>query len=132
MASRFTPSQEDYLETIYDLSQQGEGVRVTDIAASLGIAKSSVHLAVHVLKDQALVTQEHYGHVCLTPEGLTAAALVRQKHNAVLTLLSKVLCVDPVTAEEEACKIEHLISDDTFEKIVAFTKAFVKGQAESS
>ncbi len=122
MSGKITPSLEDYLETIYDLSSRGQKVRVTDVASALGIAKSSVHLAMHALKDQGLVVQEHYGQIELTESGESAARIIRHKHDALLSFLVGVLGVESGVAEEEACKIEHAVSESTVEKIIALTK----------
>lgn len=127
MSGKITPSLEDYLETIYDLSINGQKARVTDIAASLGIAKSSVHLAVHALKDQGLAVQEHYGQITLTGNGEEAARIIRHKHDALLTFLVSVLGVESGVAEAEACKIEHAISESTVEKIIGLTNRLAQG-----
>lgn len=122
MSGKITPSLEDYLETIYDLSKVGQRARVTDVAAALSIAKSSVHLAVHALKDQGYVVQEHYGQITLTEEGEKAAKIIRFKHDSLKAFLVTVLKVDEQTAENEACKIEHAMSLSTVEKIVELTR----------
>ncbi|HEY8389733.1 MAG TPA: metal-dependent transcriptional regulator [Clostridia bacterium] len=114
---KISPSLEDYLEAIYNLRRLNSSVRVTDIAVELGIAKPSVNNAIALLKEKGLVNQERYGLVELTPAGERRAEYVLTKHTNIKAFLIKVLGVDEVTAEVEACKIEHVISDDTVTKM---------------
>ena len=108
-----TASLEDYLEAIY-FRGGGGVVRVTDIAEGLGISKPSVHRAIHTLQDKGLVEHEHYGGLALTEKGLEIANRIYERHK-VLTQMLIFLGVDPKTAREDACKMEHDISDETFE-----------------
>jgi DtxR family Mn-dependent transcriptional regulator len=114
---KISPSLEDYLEAIYNLRRLNNSVRVTDIAIELGIAKPSVNNAIALLKDKGFVNQEKYGLVELTSTGEQRAEYVLTKHTNIKAFLIKVLGVDEVTAEVEACKIEHVISDDTVLKM---------------
>jgi len=114
---KISPSLEDYLEAIYNLRRLNSSVRVTDIAIELGIAKPSVNNAISLLKDKGFVNQERYGLVELTQAGERRAEYILTKHTNIKSLLIKVLGVDEVTAEVEACKIEHIISDDTVFKM---------------
>lgn len=113
-------SIEDYLETILDLTEIGEAVRVTDVAARLGIAKPSVSEAVSLLKDRGLVTQERYGRIYLTQAGLLEARRVRRRHLVLRTFLRDVLGVDGKQSEIDACQMEHVVSAETMERMVAF------------
>ncbi|HHW90196.1 MAG TPA: metal-dependent transcriptional regulator [Clostridiales bacterium] len=114
---KISPSLEDYLEAIYNLRRLNSSVRVTDIAIELGIAKPSVNNAISLLKDKGFVNQERYGLVELTQAGERRAEYILTKHTNIKSFLIKVLGVDEVTAEVEACKIEHIISDDTVFKM---------------
>lgn len=114
---KISPSLEDYLEAIYNLRRLNSSVRVTDIAVELGIAKPSVNNAMSLLKEKGFVNQEKYGLVELTAAGEQRAEYVLTKHTNIKAFLIKVLGVDEVTAEVEACKIEHVISDDTVTKM---------------
>jgi len=114
---KISPSLEDYLEAIYNLRRLNASVRVTDIAVELGIAKPSVNNAMALLKEKGFVNQEKYGLVELTAAGEQRAEYVLTKHTNIKAFLMKVLGVDEVTAEVEACKIEHVISDDTVSKM---------------
>jgi DtxR family transcriptional regulator, Mn-dependent transcriptional regulator len=113
-------SLQNYLETILNLSRDGEPVRVTDIASRLSLAKASVTQALGALREQGLIHQDRYGPVELTPRGRHYAAAVRQRHELLLDFLIDVLDVDPKTAERDACLMEHAVSSQTIEKLVQF------------
>lgn len=120
MESGFSSSMEDYLEAILLLSEHDGAVRITDIAEKLSIAKPSVTAAVNVLKEKGLVTQKRYGRVYLTPEGIAQAQRVKGRHRVLRTFLVEVLGVAADTAEKDACAIEHVISAETMERLIAF------------
>lgn len=108
-----TPAVEDYLEVILELSEENAQVRVTDIAKKLNIAKASVTEKIKALQDKELVISEKYGPITLTTKGEREALKVRYIHEILLNFISEVLKVDFVTAEKDACKIEHSISTET-------------------
>ncbi|MDR2864882.1 MAG: metal-dependent transcriptional regulator [Spirochaetaceae bacterium] len=114
-----TQSQEDYLEMVSFLSDEGE-VRVTDIAARLGFSKPSVSAALKSLEEQNLIRHQRYGTVSLTKKGQARAENVRQRHNLIKEFLSERLGVSSETAERDACKMEHILSEETVEKMEAF------------
>ncbi|RPF42574.1 DtxR family iron (metal) dependent repressor [Thermodesulfitimonas autotrophica] len=116
----FSPALEDYLEAILELADTNKVVRVTDIAARLGIAKPSVAQALGHLKRLGLVTQERYGPVWLTEEGRAQAAEVRRRHRALFYFLTAVLGVPASVAERDACRMEHVISSQTMDRLLAF------------
>jgi DtxR family Mn-dependent transcriptional regulator len=116
-----TQSLEDYLEMVSFLADEG-AVRVTDIAARLGVSKPSVLTALKVLEEQGLLEHERYRTVSLTPKGVTQAAEIRDRHNFLTAFLRDVVGVNPETAEKDACKMEHLLSAETFKKIKNLTK----------
>ena len=113
-------SIEDYLEVILELSREGSGARITDIAGKLNIAKASASQAVGVLKKLGLVRQDKYGPVVLTEKGIEEASRVRHRHRTIKKFLTDVLEVDDKTAEKDACLIEHVVSPQTLEKILLF------------
>lgn len=117
-----TSSLEDYLEVILNLSEGKKAVRVTDIADRLSIAKPSVIQALALLKDKGLIRQNRYGPVELTDEGYRYAEKVWHRHNVLYGFLTEVLGVTPHAAEEDACLMEHDLSSETFEKLIAFLK----------
>ncbi len=111
-------SGEMYLETIYVLSQSHTNVRAIDIGEELGYSRPSVSRAMRLLKDEGLVKNDEYGFVKLTEAGKILAKRIYERH----TVLSKLLMdigVDEKIAAEDACRIEHYISDETFDAIKA-------------
>ncbi len=117
---KVSASLQDYLEVILSLSKEGEGVRVTDIAAELNIAKASVTQALSVLKKQGLAWQDRYGPVNLTEEGKKHALSVYKRHQIIRFFLTEILKVEPETAEKDACSLEHIVSPQTLKKIQDF------------
>ncbi len=118
--SKLTFSMENYLEAVYELSVGEGGARVSDIAARLGVSKASVNSAMNALHQRGLVENEKYREIYLTEEGLRVARLTSQKHIILQTLLHKVMGVDSQQASEDACAMEHVISEESTEKILAF------------
>ncbi|MBO4390917.1 MAG: metal-dependent transcriptional regulator [Lachnospiraceae bacterium] len=115
-------SGEMYVETIYVLSLESSEVRGIDIADHLGYSKPSVSRALGVLKDEGLVKKDNDGFIKLTEAGEILAKRIYERHT-VLTKVFMDLGVDEETAAEDACRIEHYISDKTFEAIKAHMKA---------
>lgn len=115
-------SGEDYLEAIYNLSLLNPKVRSVDVAKLLNISKPSVHKAFLNLVNQGYITKESYGHASLTAKGLEYAKLIKKKHVAIRKLLTEILGVSVETAEIDACKIEHHLSEETATKLFTFLK----------
>ena len=112
-------SGEMYLETIYVLSQNHSNVRAVDIGEELGYSRPSVSRAMHLLKDEGLVKTDEYGFVVLTEAGKVLAKRIYERHT-VLTAALKYIGVDDNIASEDACRVEHYISDETFDAIKVF------------
>ncbi len=108
-------SQEMYLEVIYKLDQKNGTVRSIDIATELGYSKPSVSRAIGVLKKSGYITHSPYGDVALTESGRKKAQRIYHAHKLLTAFLINVLEVSPDTAEEDACKMEHVISDETLD-----------------
>ena len=109
-------SGEMYLETIYILSKNQNYVRSIDIANYTGYSKPSISRAVNLLKDNGYIKINDDGHITLEQSGLDVATRIFERH----TLLTKLLCsigVSDETASADACKIEHVISNETFNKL---------------
>lgn len=106
-------SGEMYLKTIYILSQQKSEVRAIDVATQLGYSKPSVSRALSILKRNGYVTVEPSGHLVLTKSGQKIAQTIHTRR-VVLTQILMRLGVDEKTAEEDACRMEHVISDKSF------------------
>lgn len=121
--SEVSQKLEDYIEAIYVLKTKTKmPVRIKEIASFLKVNKTTVVAAVKKLKENLLVTQEHYGYILLTPEGEKTALVVYNKHSVLKKFLMEILDVSLEKAEEDACKMEHILSDETFSKIEEFLK----------
>ncbi|MBQ6442949.1 MAG: metal-dependent transcriptional regulator [Lachnospiraceae bacterium] len=116
-------SGEMYLEAIYVLSQESSAVRGIDIGDYLGYSKPSVSRALGVLRDEGLVKKDDDGFVKLTEAGAILAKRIYERHT-VLTQMFINLGVDEETASEDACRVEHYISDKTFDAIKAHMKQY--------
>ena len=115
-------SAEDYLETILILFERNGQVRSIDIVNEMNFSKPSISIAMKKLRESGFIRMDVNGLITLTDSGREVAARIYSRHK----LLSKVLeaiGVDPQKAAEEACKIEHDIDDDTYEKIGAFYRS---------
>lgn len=111
-----TPGKEDYLKVMLELSGKGE-MRSIDIADALGVTKASVSCMMNRLKDEGYITKEKYGTVALTNKVFEVAANVRRRYGLLKTFLMTVLGVDATTASDDACRIEHVISSESLNRI---------------
>ena len=109
-------SQEDYLEKILQISQKKDSVHAIDIAREMSFSKPSVSIAMNKLKEAGYIEINDKGEITLTPSGLVIAEKTLEKH-VILTDMLISLGVDEETAKEDACKMEHDISDKTWEAI---------------
>ena len=114
-------SAEMYLETIYLLTRQSSSVRSVDVAEHMGYSKPSVSRAVGLLKKECYVVTDADGFLTLTDEGLVAAEKIFERHTVLSGLLIK-MGISAETAAEDACKIEHVISDETLNAIKQYLK----------
>jgi DtxR family Mn-dependent transcriptional regulator len=117
-----TASMEDYLEAIANLGEGTKVVRVKQISAMLGVKMPSVTSALKKLSEQELVEHEKYGHIRLTPHGDRVARDVINRHKALTRFFAQALGIDKETAEEDACKIEHVISSLSLERLAKFVE----------
>ena len=113
---RLAESGEMYLETIYVLTRKSTSVRSIDVAESMGYSKPSVSRAIGILKEGEYITVDKSGFITLTEKGIKTAESLYERHT-ILTGLFVSLGVDRETAAEDACKIEHVISEESFEAI---------------
>ena len=113
---RLQESGEMYLETIFVLSKTMEHVRSLDVAEHMGFSKPSVSRAVGLLKQGGFIIVDDVGHLTLTDAGLKIAQQIYERHT-ILTKFLMDIGVDRETATQDACKIEHDISQITFEAI---------------
>ena len=117
---RLQESGEMYLKTILLLSEKQDVVRGLDIANRMGFSKPSVSRAVGILKNEGYINVDDDNHITLTNEGYDIAIKIRDRHLAITNMLTS-LGVGYDLADSDACRIEHVISDETYE---AIKKAF--------
>jgi DtxR family transcriptional regulator, Mn-dependent transcriptional regulator len=128
-----TASIEDYLETIASLKEEGKPVTVTAISKAMGVKKSSVNWALTKLSVTGLALHEKYGDVELTAEGAKIAGDVSQRHKILRRFLVDILNVDADTADNDACRMEHVLSRDSLsrmEKFLDFVLSCPRGDPE--
>lgn len=116
MAIHVNESAENYLETILVLSETLPVVRSVDIANELGFKKSSVSVAMKNLREKKHITVTDAGFIYLTESGREIAEMIRERHQLLTLLLTK-LGVSEEIASEDACKLEHVLSVESFEAI---------------
>ncbi len=112
-------SAEDYLEAMLVLQEEHGYIRSIDIAKKLGVTKPSVSYAVKRLRESGYINMEANGPITLAPAGYKIAKRIYERHKALTAFLEK-LGVDTEQAEEDACKIEHVISHETYVAICDF------------
>ena len=110
-------SAETYLKTIFLLRQKLGNVRSIDIANELGRSKPSVSVAVKKLCKEGLLLMDHDRNLILTEEGSAYAAAIFERHVVLENFLTKILDVEETEAHHDACRLEHLVSPETFSKI---------------
>ena len=116
---RIKESAENYLETILMLKTINGSVRSIDVANELGFTKASVSVAMKSFREEGYVTVDEAGSISLTEKGLNIAEKMYERHK-VITKFLMTLGVSEETAESDSCKIEHDISNESFEKIKEF------------
>lgn len=109
-------SGENYLETILMLGQSGHPVRSIDIVNELGYSKPSVSVAMKKLRENGYINMDNDGYITLSETGLEIAERMYERHTLLSSFLIR-LGVDEKTAVEDACRIEHVISPETFQKL---------------
>ena len=114
-------SSENYLETILVLSRRLPVVRSVDVATELNFKKPSVSVAMKKLRESGHITVSHEGYITLTESGKKIAECIYERHTLLSTWLER-LGVDPEIAAEDACRIEHVISPESFEAIKKHVK----------
>lgn len=118
---RHNRSSEDYLETILLLSKKLPVVRSIDIAVELNFSKPSVSVAMKHLRENGCIEVNQAGFINLTDKGMQIASSVYERHQVLSDWLIS-LGVDPQTASEDACEMEHQISDESFQAMKNFIK----------
>ena len=117
-------SAENYLETILVLNKRLGHVRSIDIATELNYSKPSVSVAMKNLRQNNLIVVDESGYITLTAEGEAIANNILERHHVISSILIGI-GVDPEIAAEDACKIEHVLSPETFEALKIHAKKFI-------
>lgn len=121
VVEKVSMSHEDYLEAIVMLGgSQTQSVRSVDIAAKMGVSKASVSKAVTSLKNSGMLEQPYYGDITLTDDGHAYGCAVLKRHEMLTRFLTEKVGLSKQVAEEEACQMEHAISDESFQKWLAY------------
>ncbi len=120
---KVSSSHEDYLEAIVMLGGTPDNpIRSVDIAKKLGVSKTAVSKTITSLKEKGMLVQPFYGDVTLTDAGFEYGNSVYKRHRSLVVFLSEKIGLSPELAEEEACKMEHSISDESFELWLQYFK----------
>lgn len=120
--TKLSSSLEDYLETIYSFLEKQDKIRAVDISREHNVSRASVTEALKKLSDMNFVNYGRYETLSLTEEGKTYAESILNKHNSIQNFFEKILGAGYDEACENACKIEHVISEDILDRLVAFTE----------
>ena len=121
MEEKLSRSQEDYLEEICNQVIKRGYAKVTDIAEALNVKKASVTGALNVLAARKLINYEPYSKITLTNEGEIFAKNIIEKHENLRDFLENILGLSSVEASENACRMEHVVSDEFFANCVKFS-----------
>ena len=127
---RIQESGENYLETILILKNRNGYVRSIDVANELGFSKASVSRAMSILKEAGLLVMEQNGNLVLTDAGYSRASAVYERHTLIATFLEKTIGVDHETAVQDSCRIEHIISEESFSRIKKYVEVSDAGGVE--
>jgi DtxR family Mn-dependent transcriptional regulator len=127
---KLSASLEDYLEAIYNLSEQSEVVRSKDIARELAVSRASVTGALRLLKEKGMIHYEPYDHATLTKTGRAAARAVVTKHNILKSFFINVLGLSGDVAQQAACRAEHALGPKVIDQLLAFIE-FVGSHARN-
>ncbi len=113
-------SMETYLEVIYNIYLEGKKIRVSDISKELGYSKPSVNRGINALSKKGYVETAPYQDIVLTDIGINYAKKIIEKHNLIKKFLLKTLNIDESVADEDACRMEHVISQEVLDAIKAY------------
>ena len=122
MTKEITPTMQDYLEAIGQLGSEEQVVRVKNIARQMNVKMPSVTEALKTLARDGLIRHEKYGYVELTQKGENIAEEIYSRHQTLFKFLNEILRIDPRTADEDACRMEHTISSTALKKLIEFIK----------
>lgn len=111
MSLPFDTTTQEYIEVIFDLEQKNRVARVTDIAERRGVTKAGVSLVLNQLQKKELIDRKQYGHITLTKSGRRLGATLSKRHETIKNFLHSVVGVPENIADEDACKLEHILSN---------------------
>ncbi|MDR3155719.1 MAG: metal-dependent transcriptional regulator [Holosporaceae bacterium] len=117
-----TPSQENYLKTVYIKASQNGYAKMSDIADLLRVKKSSVNGALNILTDKGLINYVPYSQITLTVAGLAKAEEIMKKFDVMIGFFSNILKLSKEEASANSCRIEHVMSEELFNKMSKFCK----------
>lgn len=118
--SNLSASLEDYLELICNLLETSESVKAVELARKLNVSRASVSEALTKLADKNLIVYEGHKGITITPQGLEKAQEVISKHKVLTSFFENTLALDKTISEETACKVEHVITKEVFDRIKDF------------
>ncbi len=118
---KLTQSQEDYLETIYIETQKNGCAKVTEIAKILDVKKASVTGALSSLKEKGLINYAPYSPITLTKEGIKTAEKILLRHEVMTNFFKNILHLSQEEAAQNACRMEHIMSEEMFKRIHTFS-----------
>ena len=118
--SNLSASLEDYLELICNLLETTESVKAVELARRLNVSRASVSEALTKLAEKNLIVYEGHKGITITPQGLEKAQEVISKHKVLTSFFENILGIDKVLSDETACRVEHVISKEVFDKIKDF------------
>ncbi|MDZ7371268.1 MAG: metal-dependent transcriptional regulator [candidate division KSB1 bacterium] len=130
MEKQYDVTTQEYIEVIYQLEKENRVARVTEIAERRGVTKSSVSLVMQQLQQKNLVDRKLYGHITLTAGGRRLGAKLMKRHEVLARFLQDVVGVSPQTAEQDACILEHVISNESLNAMRRLLEG-VKGSPEA-
>jgi DtxR family transcriptional regulator, Mn-dependent transcriptional regulator len=113
-------NMEDYLEAIFEIARETPAVRVRDVARKLGVTMPSVNGALKNLEAAGLIRHQKYEYIELTETGGVEASRIASRHRTIVVFLRELIGVDAETAEKEACRMEHVLSAETMEKLTRY------------
>jgi DtxR family Mn-dependent transcriptional regulator len=121
-----TSTMEDYLETIFQLNQEKGGIRVKNIAKKMGVKMPTVTNMLKTLNEKGFIDYEKHEYLELTKKGLKVGREIDRKHHMISKFLSNILKIEPKTADEEACRMEHGMGPETLKRLTQFMEFIQK------
>ena len=125
---QISASLEDYLEEIYNNIELNDRVKAITLSKTLGVSRASVTEALKKLAEKKLINYDRYGEIELTEEGKEKAKYIVSKHNLLLMFFKDILHLEYEEAKDNACKTEHVISENAYNNFVNFMHEYKKGK----